>query len=162
MPPHPRGFQSSRELPDLELIKKAFHAVDSFTRKQVRLPIELGTSLWAKFRQELQKEVVDGAVPRAATLNGIFAELGLPPLQKRIPYGAARAVGAVLEGAWGLFNLAGEPPMTRFVAAQLGTSHYYDLSAARRDLGYEAVVAPKTALARTIPWLKAEIAAGRL
>jgi hypothetical protein len=79
LPPHPRGFQSSRELPDLELIKKAFHAVDSFTRKQVRLPIELGTSLWAKFRQELQKEVVDGAVPRAATLNGIFAD-GVPTL----------------------------------------------------------------------------------
>ncbi len=95
-------------------------------------------------------------------LNGIFAELGLPPLQKKIPYGAARAVGAMLEGAWSLFNLAGEPPMTRFVAAQLGTSHYYDLSAARKDIGYEAVVDPKTALLQTIPWLKAEIDAGRL
>ena len=27
--------------------------------------------------------------------------------------------------------------MTRFVASQLSTSHWYDISAARRDLGYE-------------------------
>lgn len=95
-------------------------------------------------------------------LNSIFAELGLPLLHKRIPYGAARAVGAVLEGAWSVFSLKGEPPMTRFVAAQLGTSHWYNLGAARRDLGYEAIVDPAAALQTTIPWLKAEIAAGRL
>jgi len=95
-------------------------------------------------------------------LNRIFSELGLPPLTKRVPYGVATVVGAALEGAWSAFNLKGEPPMTRFVAAQLGTSHWYNLAGARRDLGYEAIVDPDAALAATIPWLKAEIAAGRV
>ena len=95
-------------------------------------------------------------------LNRIFAELKMPPLTKSVPYGVARVVGAMLEGAWSAFDLKGEPPMTRFVAAQLGTSHHYDLSAARNDIGYEPVVDGDTALAGTIPWLQAEIAAGRL
>ncbi|MDP2343361.1 MAG: NAD-dependent epimerase/dehydratase family protein [Deltaproteobacteria bacterium] len=95
-------------------------------------------------------------------LNEIFSAVGLPPLTRSIPYPIAVGVGALLEGAWSLFSLKGEPPMTRFVAAQLGTSHHYDLSNARRDLGYEPLVDPEAALAKTIPWLKAEMAAGRL
>jgi nucleoside-diphosphate-sugar epimerase len=31
--------------------------------------------------------------------------------------------------------------MTRFLAAQLATSHYFDISAARRDFGYQPRVA---------------------
>jgi nucleoside-diphosphate-sugar epimerase len=95
-------------------------------------------------------------------LNQIFAVVGLPPLTRSVPYPIAVGVGALLEGAWSLFSLQGEPPMTRFVAAQLGTSHHYDLGNARRDLGYEPLVDPAAALAKTIPWLKSEIAAGRL
>ena len=33
-------------------------------------------------------------------------------------------------------GVAGEPPMTRFVAAELAKDHWFDISAARRDLGY--------------------------
>lgn len=95
-------------------------------------------------------------------LNTIFSALALPPLTKRVPYGAARVVGALMEGAWSVFSLKGEPPMTRFVAAQLGTSHFYNLANARKDIGYEPIVDPQTAIARTVPWLKDEIAAGRL
>ena len=94
--------------------------------------------------------------------NRLEAEHGLKPISKREPYGVAVAVGAALEGAWGAFKLQGEPPMTRFVAAQLGTSHWYNLAGARRDLGYEPIVDPEASLAATIPWLKAEIDAGRL
>ena len=95
-------------------------------------------------------------------LNTMFAALDLPPLTRRVPYGAAVALGAVLEAAWSVLALKGEPPMTRFVAAQLGTSHWYNLDNARRDIGYEPIVDVHTALARTLPWLREEIAAGRL
>ena len=37
---------------------------------------------------------------------------------------------------WKLFSFAGEPPMTRFIAAELAKDHWFDLSAARRDLSY--------------------------
>ena len=95
-------------------------------------------------------------------LNTIFAGLSLPPLVRKVPYPVAVAVGSVLEAVWGAFDLAGEPPMTRFVAAQLGTSHHYSMKNAREHLGYEPIVDSTAALAKTIPWLKAELDAGRL
>ena len=36
----------------------------------------------------------------------------------------------------GTLRLASEPPMTRFVAEQLATAHWFDIGAAKRDLGY--------------------------
>ena len=95
-------------------------------------------------------------------LNQLFKELGLPPLTGRVPFAVAAAAGAVLETTWRAFDLKGEPPMTRFVAAQLGTSHHYSMKNAREHLGYEPLVDPQTALSKTVPWLKAELAAGRL
>jgi nucleoside-diphosphate-sugar epimerase len=38
--------------------------------------------------------------------------------------------------------------MTRFLAAQLSTSHYFDISAARRDLGYTPIVSTKEGMER--------------
>jgi 2-alkyl-3-oxoalkanoate reductase len=73
-------------------------------------------------------------------VNRILQSAGLPPCTRHISGGAAYAIGAVLEGAWRLLGLGGEPPMTRFVARQLGTAHWFDISAARRDLGYEPKV----------------------
>ena len=48
-----------------------------------------------------------------------------------------------MEGLWTLLRRTNEPRMTRFLAAQLGTSHYFDITAARRDLSY----APKISMA---------------
>jgi 2-alkyl-3-oxoalkanoate reductase len=54
----------------------------------------------------------------------------------------------VLERVYRLFRLSGEPPMTRFVANQLSTSHWYDITAAKRDLGYAPVVTVEEGLRR--------------
>jgi nucleoside-diphosphate-sugar epimerase len=72
-----------------------------------------------------------------AFIDRILAAAGLPPVTKTVSAWKARLAGRVLERVYRWFRLAGEPPMTRFVAAQLSTSHWYDISAARRDLGYE-------------------------
>jgi nucleoside-diphosphate-sugar epimerase len=47
-----------------------------------------------------------------------------------------------------------EPPMTRFVARQLATAHWFNNSAARRDLGYEPRVTVEEGLLRLTEWLK--------
>jgi nucleoside-diphosphate-sugar epimerase len=73
-------------------------------------------------------------------VGDIVQRAGLPPVTKSISAGAAWRIGAVLEGVYRLLRLPGEPPLTRFVASQLSTSHWYDVSAARRDLWYEPVV----------------------
>lgn len=87
-------------------------------------------------------------------INRILAAAGLPPVTRRIPASAAVAVGAVLEAVYSLFQLPGEPPMTRFVARELSTSHWFDISAARRDLGYEPKVSFDEGMRRVEVWLR--------
>jgi nucleoside-diphosphate-sugar epimerase len=70
-------------------------------------------------------------------IDEILALVGIPPVGRSISLGVAWRAGAVLECAHRLLRLSGEPRMTRFLAAQLGTSHYFDISRARRDFSYE-------------------------
>lgn len=69
-------------------------------------------------------------------INGMLAAAGLPPCEKSVPPWAAYAAGAVMELAWRALRRRDEPPLTRFVARQLATAHWYNLTAIRRDLGY--------------------------
>ncbi|MFQ5731582.1 MAG: NAD-dependent epimerase/dehydratase family protein [Planctomycetaceae bacterium] len=79
---------------------------------------------------------------------------GLPPVKKRISAIAARRVGAVLETIYRCLFLPGEPPMTRFLASQLSSSHYYSIAAARRDFGYTPPVSMEEGMRRLGPELK--------
>lgn len=72
-------------------------------------------------------------------VNRIVVAGGLPAVTRYVRFGLAYAIGAVLEVVFKILPL-GEPPMTRFVARQLSTSHYYDLTAARRDLDYAPAI----------------------
>jgi len=69
-------------------------------------------------------------------INGLLGALGLPQVRRRMPLAAAAALGAACEAAWAALRLPGEPPMTRFVAAELAKDHWFDISAARRELGF--------------------------
>jgi nucleoside-diphosphate-sugar epimerase len=88
-------------------------------------------------------------------IDQILAAAGLPPLTRRVSAWKARTAGSVLEWTYWLFRLPGEPPMTRFVANQMSTSHWYDISAARRDLGYEPRVSMEEGLRRIEEGLRA-------
>ena len=69
-------------------------------------------------------------------INQLLRGLGIPEIKNHLPLGAAYAAGAALEALWRVLPLKGEPPMTRFVAKEMATDHWFDISAARRDLGY--------------------------
>jgi nucleoside-diphosphate-sugar epimerase len=69
-------------------------------------------------------------------INSLLTAIGEKPVTKRLSLGAASTLGAACETAWRLLPLRGEPPLTRFVAAELAKDHWFDLTAARRDLGY--------------------------
>lgn len=69
-------------------------------------------------------------------INEIVALAGLPPVSRSVSLRTAWCAGAVLEAAYGLLRLEREPRMTRFLAAQLATSHYFDIRRAREDFGY--------------------------
>ena len=90
-------------------------------------------------------------------VNRILAADNIPPVTKTIPPIIAYAVGVCCETVWKIFNLAGEPPMTRFVARELSTAHWFDISAARRDLGYAPPVSIDEGLERLKRWLAREL-----
>lgn len=87
-------------------------------------------------------------MPQRELINGILKAGGLPPCEKSISPSAAYAVGAAMEIIWRALGRKDEPLMTRFVAKQLSTAHWYDISAARRDLGYAPIVTVAEGLQR--------------
>ena len=96
----------------------------------------------------------DEPIPISDLVDRMLAAGGLPPVARRIPAGAAYAAGAVLEIVHRLLGKSDEPRMTRFVARQLSTAHWFDLTAARRDLGWEPRVATDEGMERLAAWLR--------
>jgi nucleoside-diphosphate-sugar epimerase len=90
-------------------------------------------------------------------IDEVLALAGLPPVRKSISARAAWGIGAALEAVYGVLGLQSEPRMTRFLAAQLATSHYFDIGRARRDFGY----APRISTAEGMRRLAEELRPAR-
>ncbi|AOS44009.1 3 beta-hydroxysteroid dehydrogenase/Delta 5--_4-isomerase [Lacunisphaera limnophila] len=88
-------------------------------------------------------------------INEVLRGVGIPEIKSHVPLPVAYAAGAALETVWRLTGRAGEPPMTRFVAKEMATDHWFDISAARRDLGYHPLVSVTQATAELIEHYKA-------
>ena len=80
--------------------------------------------------------------------NRMLAAAGAPKAGRPIPAWLAYAVGATLEAAHFTLRLDREPLMTRFAASELSHAQWFDISAARRDLGYAPKVSIDEGLAR--------------
>lgn len=78
----------------------------------------------------------------------ILAAADLPPVDKTVPLWAAKAAAAVYEGTYRLLRLKKEPPLTRFLVKNLTTAHWFDISAARRDLGWTPEVSIEDGMRR--------------
>jgi nucleoside-diphosphate-sugar epimerase len=95
----------------------------------------------------------DDPIPLWEMVNRILEAGGCPPVTRRISPRMAFAIGAVLELAYRAFSLPGEPKMTRFVARELATNHWFDISAAKRDLGFAATISIDEGMQRLKAWL---------
>jgi 2-alkyl-3-oxoalkanoate reductase len=73
------------------------------------------------------------------------------PPQRRLSLAAAWRIGATLETLYRITGITAEPPMTRFVAAQLARDHYFNITAAKQILGYR----PSITTAQGLEQLKA-------
>lgn len=82
----------------------------------------------------------DEPVPMAELINMILQAAGVAPVTRVVPGWVAYAAGALMEGAYSALGVDGEPRMTRFVARQLSTAHWFNISAAKRDFGYRPKV----------------------
>ncbi len=93
---------------------------------------------------------ISGGDPRPLweIINGLLGAAGLPPVEKSVPYAAAWAGACAAEALYRLLGIQTEPRLTRFVVHQLTTAHWFDISAARRDLGYVPKVTFEEGLTR--------------
>lgn len=70
-------------------------------------------------------------------INGILQALGEKPVYRTFPPKLAYFIGTCLEIIYKFLGKEDEPVMTRFIASQLSTAHWYTIAAARRDFGFE-------------------------
>ncbi|GAA1143367.1 NAD-dependent epimerase/dehydratase family protein [Nesterenkonia lutea] len=120
------------------------NAVDAFIAGLRRLPQIAG-----------QRLVLTNAEPRpiGELITGIAAAGGAPAPRLRLAPGLAKGAGAVVERLWALSEkLAGpradEPPMTRFLAEQLSTAHWFDQRATQRALDWAPQISVDEGLER--------------
>ncbi len=81
-------------------------------------------------------------------MDRIIGTAGISPIRRTIPTGVVYAAGWLMESLYAVLGIRKEPPMTRFVAKQLSTAHWFDISAAKRDLGYSPSVSIEQGLQR--------------
>ncbi|BBM88309.1 NAD-dependent epimerase/dehydratase family protein [Candidatus Uabimicrobium amorphum] len=87
-------------------------------------------------------------------INKILEAADVPPVTRTISPKVAYAAGWLMEMIYGALRIKSEPRMTRFVAKQLSTSHWFDISAARNDFGYN----PRISIAEGLQLLKQDFA----
>ena len=67
---------------------------------------------------------------------GICAAAGVEVTPREVPRSVATFAGSLVESVWRLRRTQTEPPLTRFLAEQLGTAHWFDPRPVRDDLGW--------------------------
>ncbi len=93
-------------------------------------------------------------LPIGVILGRLLDAAGLPPAIRRVPAPLAATVGALLEGVYRVLGARREPAITQFVARQLSTDHWFDITAARRDFEYQ----PRVSIDEGIERLRCSLA----
>ncbi|GAB6898417.1 NAD-dependent epimerase/dehydratase family protein [Kineosporia succinea] len=98
--------------------------------------------------------VVTNGEPRPVA--DLFARLcraaGVRPPARRVPFPLAWVAGAAVEGAWALSGRHDDPPLTRFLAEQLATAHWFDQRETREVLGWTPAVPLEEGFGRLADW----------
>lgn len=89
-------------------------------------------------------------------IDAFLTGVGMSPVRGFVSLATAQKAAGFAEWLWSTFGLNGEPPMTKFAATQLATSHWYDLGAARSDFGYTPQVSGDEGFQRTVDWFRAQ------
>jgi nucleoside-diphosphate-sugar epimerase len=107
--------------------------------------------------------VVSNGQPRTVfeLVSRIAIAAGGRPPTRHLPYPAARAAGAAVERAWVRTGREGEPPLTAFVAEQLGTAHWFDQRETQEALAWRPRVSIEEGLAELARSFTAEADATR-
>jgi 2-alkyl-3-oxoalkanoate reductase len=98
--------------------------------------------------------VVSNGEPRpvAEVLDRLCRAAGVPGPRGRVPVVAAALAGAVVDGVWAVTRRRSVPPLTRFLAEQLATAHWFDQRRTRAALGWRPRVRLDEGFARLGAW----------
>ena len=95
-------------------------------------------------------------VPMWDMVNRLLQSAGAPLVTRTIPVWLAMLLARGFESAHRLTRNPQEPRLTRFVVREMSTAHWFDIAAARRDLGY----APRVSISEGLERLRASVQAG--
>ena len=90
-------------------------------------------------------------------VNSIIQIAGHEPVQKKIPERVAMTAAGIAEWFHKVFKIKTEPFMTRFAIKEMCTNHWFDISAARKILGYN----PRVSYAEGFKHLKEYLKIGK-
>ncbi len=94
----------------------------------------------------------DEPVSKWKMANAFLDAAGLPPIKGHVSAKTAYIAGAVFEFIYKLFCIKNDPPVTRFAAVEAATSHWFNISRAKKDLGYYPLVSTQEGLLRLKQW----------
>jgi 2-alkyl-3-oxoalkanoate reductase len=90
----------------------------------------------------------DEPVPLWSFIDRLLEAGSLGPVRRVISPRLAYAAATLLEFVYGVLPLKGEPRLTRFLAKELCTAHWFRIEAAKRELGYAPIVSIEEGLRR--------------
>ncbi|WP_457553325.1 NAD-dependent epimerase/dehydratase family protein [Desulfobacula sp.] len=94
----------------------------------------------------------DDPVPIWKMINAFLDAAGLPSVKGHVSKKTAYIAGSIFEFVYGFLNIKRDPPMTRFLAKELATSHWFNISNAKKDLGYYPKISTQEGLLRLKQW----------
>jgi nucleoside-diphosphate-sugar epimerase len=105
--------------------------------------------------------VISNGEPRPIRelVAGICRAGGVPFEPRNVSLRAGQTIGSIIERVWPVVRRGDEPPLTRFVADQLGTAHWFDLRPVHDDLGWSPSVSIDEGLTRLERWYRQETSA---
>jgi len=87
-------------------------------------------------------------------VNNLLTQLDIPPIKRRISLPVALALAHIIEFVFRTFRLKGEPQLVPYVVNEMALDHYFDISRAKQDFGYEPQVSMEEAMRRTVEYFR--------
>lgn len=94
----------------------------------------------------------DEPISKWELADAFFKIAGLPPVNGHVSAGTAIFIGSVFEIIYKLFGIKKEPPITRWTARELSTSHWFNITKAKTQLGYRPNISTEEGLVRLKQW----------
>jgi len=101
--------------------------------------------------------IVSNGEPRTVNelMRSMCESAGVPFEPRHLSLALGVRLGSLIERLWPLMR-SSEPPLTRFIAEQLGTAHWFDQRAVQQDLGWTPHISLDEGFQRLTQWFASQ------